>query len=134
MGLRDEPLVRELLAKLPAQGRDSLTDNQIRTLLVALHGQPDGNRDSDSGSNEYFWRTYDEMVTLNGGLKNASAKGGSALAFLSRMAVMTGLLGALLVSLVVALYLVKSALGIDLLPGYSFGFWDWFKDAVLQPG
>jgi hypothetical protein len=25
------------------------------------------------------------------------------------------------------LYLVKSALGIDLFDGYSFGIWHWFK-------
>jgi len=27
----------------------------------------------------------------------------------------------------VALYLIKSALGINLLPNYSLGLWDWFK-------
>jgi hypothetical protein len=31
---------------------------------------------------------------------------------------------------VLVLYLVKSALGIDLIPGYSFGVWDWFKENV----
>jgi len=29
------------------------------------------------------------------------------------------------------LYLVKSVLGIDLIPGFSFGVWDWFKEEVL---
>lgn len=28
----------------------------------------------------------------------------------------------------IILYLVKSALGIDLFEGYSTGFWDWFKE------
>lgn len=30
------------------------------------------------------------------------------------------------------LYLVKSALGIDLLPGFSLGVWDWFQEEVLR--
>ena len=33
---------------------------------------------------------------------------------------------------ILVLYLVKSALGIDVIPGFSFGVWGWFKDAYLQ--
>ena len=28
---------------------------------------------------------------------------------------------------ILVLYLIKSALGIDLIPGFSFGVWSWFK-------
>jgi hypothetical protein len=28
---------------------------------------------------------------------------------------------------ILVLYLVKSALGINLIEGFSFGIWDWFK-------
>ena len=30
------------------------------------------------------------------------------------------------------LYLVKSALGIDLVPGFSLGTWGWFKGEFLN--
>ena len=33
---------------------------------------------------------------------------------------------------VLILYLVKSALGIDLIPGFSFGVWGWFQDEFLR--
>jgi hypothetical protein len=33
---------------------------------------------------------------------------------------------------ILVLYLVKSALGIDLIPGFSFGVWDWFKEEFLR--
>jgi len=33
---------------------------------------------------------------------------------------------------ILVLYLVKSALGIDLIPGYSCGVWDWFKEEFLK--
>jgi hypothetical protein len=29
------------------------------------------------------------------------------------------------------LYLIKSALGIDIFKDYSFGIWDWFRHTVL---
>lgn len=41
--------------------------------------------------------------------------------------------GYLIVSIllgVFALYLLKSASGIDIIPGFSFGVWDWFKNAT----
>jgi uncharacterized protein YacL len=33
---------------------------------------------------------------------------------------------------VLILYLVKSALGIDLIPGFSFGVWGWFQEEFLR--
>ena len=33
---------------------------------------------------------------------------------------------------ILVLYLVKSALGIDLIPGFSFGAWGWFKEEFLR--
>ena len=33
---------------------------------------------------------------------------------------------------VLVLYLVKSALGIDLVPGFSLGVWGWFKGVFLS--
>jgi hypothetical protein len=33
---------------------------------------------------------------------------------------------------IVVLYLVKPALGIDLIPGFSFGVWGWFLEEALR--
>lgn len=33
---------------------------------------------------------------------------------------------------VLVLYLIKSALGIDLIEGFSFGVWGWFQEHVLK--
>jgi len=35
--------------------------------------------------------------------------------------------------ILLVLYLIKSALNINLLENFSFGVWDWFKNAVLIP-
>lgn len=31
---------------------------------------------------------------------------------------------------ILLLYLIKSAIGIDIFPGFSFGVWNWFKEYV----
>lgn len=134
MVLRDEPLVREMLAKLPAQDRDSFTDEQIRALLASLDGKAAGNQGADLTSNPRFWRTYNDIVMLGGGAGNACGKGGSALSNLTRLVAIAGLFGTLFLFFGLALYVIKSALGIDFLPGFSFGIWDWFKEVVLQQG
>jgi ABC-type proline/glycine betaine transport system permease subunit len=43
------------------------------------------------------------------------------------------LIGVVSISLLamLALYLIKSALGIDIFKGFSFGIWDWFKGLSL---
>ena len=33
---------------------------------------------------------------------------------------------------ILVLYLVKSAMGIDLIPGFSWGVWDWFQKDFLR--
>ena len=32
----------------------------------------------------------------------------------------------------VVLYLIKSAMGIDLFPNFSLGIWSWFKENILN--
>ncbi len=44
--------------------------------------------------------------------------------------VMFGVLAVCLLA-VLALYLIKSALGIDIFQGFSFGVWDWFKGLFM---
>jgi uncharacterized BrkB/YihY/UPF0761 family membrane protein len=41
------------------------------------------------------------------------------------------LLTGVLVVLLVMLYVIKSALGIDLLPDYSLGLWHWLRSQLL---
>lgn len=54
-------------------------------------------------------------------------RGGVVLAGVRAVALAT-----LAVLAVLVLYLVKSALGIDLVPGFSLGVWGWFKGAFLS--
>lgn len=44
--------------------------------------------------------------------------------------VLVGLVSIFLLAML-ALYLIKSALGIDIFKGFSFGIWDWFKELFI---
>jgi uncharacterized protein YqhQ len=46
--------------------------------------------------------------------------------FLAAFLLVSTLLG------IFVLYIVKSALGIDLIPGFSFGVWGWFQQEFLR--
>ena len=37
-----------------------------------------------------------------------------------------------LVTLVFVLYIIKSAMGINIFEHYSFGIWSWFKSVILN--
>ncbi|MBI4740017.1 MAG: 3-phosphoshikimate 1-carboxyvinyltransferase [Betaproteobacteria bacterium] len=132
MGLRDEPFIRTLLARLPAQSRDSFNDDQLRALKVALGGQAIGDHAVDLRWSWKFWRRHYYFMLLGGRSESASSPRGGTLGNFARLVAMAGLLGTLLVFFVLALYLLKSALGIDLLPGVSLGVWDWFREVFSQ--
>jgi hypothetical protein len=132
MGLRDDPLVRSLLARLPAQSRDSFDDDQLRALKVALSGQPLGDHAVDLRWTWEFWRRHYYFMFLSGSTESTASQRGDALSNFTRYLAITGLFATLLVFFVVALYLLKSALGIDLLPDYSFGVWDWLKEMLSR--
>ena len=97
-------VITTLLDKVPADLRGSFTPEQLLALKVALGGR---NR-----------RTLSDRERK-----------------VQRLGVAVFLTAFLLVSTavgLVVLYLVKSALGIDLLPGFSLGVWGWFQEEVLR--
>jgi hypothetical protein len=132
MGLRDDPQVRILLARLPAQSRDSFDDDQLRALKVALSGQPIGEHAVDLRWTWAFWRRHYYFMLLSGSSESAAGHRGNVLGNFTRYVAMAGLLAMLLVFFVMALYLLKSALGIDLVSDYSFGVWDWLKETFSR--
>ncbi|WP_165313824.1 hypothetical protein [Vibrio ziniensis] len=50
--------------------------------------------------------------------------------FIITLLVLVGVVSIFLLA-VLALYLIKSALGIDIFKGFSFGIWDWFKGLFI---
>lgn len=129
--IKDDPFVKGLLEKLPAGDRDSFSPEQLQALKIALGGRSWGAHAIDARWTLKFWHWRYYFVFLAGRNRRELSRREQALSrfamalFLSVFLVLSTLIGLLV------LYLIKSALGIDLLPGVSLGIWGWFKGSFL---
>lgn len=124
--IRHDYFIRNLLAKLPAESRDTFTDAQLTGLKAAFGGRVWGVHAIDIRHSLKFWRWHYYFVFLAGRNRRELSRREENLA---RLATATVLAIFIIVSTLfglLMLYLVKSALGIDLIPGFSLGMWDYF--------
>lgn len=135
MTIYSDPVITKLLDKVPADMRGSFSEDQLLALKVAVGGRTWGTHALDWRWTLKWWRWQLYFVFLAGRNRRTLSQReqqiermGTAIValVLLLLAVALGTLG------VLVLYLVKSALGIDVIPGFSFGVWGWFKGAYLQ--
>jgi hypothetical protein len=126
---RSESAIQNILSRIPNEVAVSFTEQQLISLKVAM----------SSGD----WETH--KVDLRGTFPVPFFSSKIYYVFLMgrdyrNLTRQEQLISALTISLLVTLliifsvlmgilvlYLVKSALGINLIEGFSFGIWDWFK-------
>jgi hypothetical protein len=114
--LDQDPFVRGLKQRLPEHLRDSFNEEQ----LAALRGV--------FGARSWVRHYYFAIVA--GRNKRNLTRPQQNLSLIAKAALATlFLLFSALVGLVI-LYLLKSALGINLFPDFSLGLWDWFKESL----
>ncbi|GAA0789540.1 MULTISPECIES: hypothetical protein [Pseudomonadati] len=128
--IRQDDLIVKLLRRLPSSLAQTYTDEQLQGIKSALGPNTWGGHFIDNRGTFKFpfikWRFY--YVFLLGKNKRAytrtEKKMSVAMLMLSITAViLVGMLFGLL-----SLYILKSALGIDLFPDTSLGIWDQVKD------
>jgi len=77
-----------------------------------------------------LWRNHYYFAIVAGRNKRNLTRPQQNLSLIAKAALATlFLLFSALVGLVI-LYLLKSALGINLFPDFSLGLWDWFKESL----
>jgi hypothetical protein len=129
--IQADPVITKLLDKVPADMRSSFTSEQLLALKIALGGRTWGAHAVDARWTLKWWRWQYYFVFLAGRNRRVLTDREQTI---QRMAMATFLALFLTFSTVVGLlvlYLIKSALGIDLIPGFSFGVWGWFQENVL---
>lgn len=130
--IKRDPFVKNLFERLPEEMHASFTDEQLIHLKIALGARSWGDHKIDFRGTVKFlrWRYY--YVFLAGRNRRDLSR---------RERAISRLIQAGLVSLflcfstglgLLILYLLKSAAGIDLFPGFSLGIWDWFKTSFLN--
>ena len=130
--IRQDPFIQGLLDRMPDTMCNDFSDEHLRCLKNAM-GAHRGSRhkvDIRGAFGLWNWKYY--YVFLLGRERRdltrreiRMARTAKAVFWFSFLFFST-LLG------LVVLYLLKSALGINLLPNYSLGLWGWFKTHVLS--
>lgn len=128
MGEQD-PFIKGLKERLPEDIRESFSAEQLNALQVAFGARQWGRHSVDLRGTVKLWRWRYYFVLLAGRNKRDLSRAQQELSLTAKA---VGVSIFLLVSLALGLlflYLLKSALGINLFSGFSLGLWDWFKSA-----
>ena len=128
--IRQDPLISKLLQRLPESLANSYTDEQLLGIKSALGPNTWGGHFIDNRGTFKFpfikWRFY--YVFLLGKNKRAYTRREK---YLSTTMLLLSILAMIITSMLfglLLLYLLKSALGIDLFPDTSLGIWTEFKN------
>ncbi|MCZ4127873.1 3-phosphoshikimate 1-carboxyvinyltransferase [Stutzerimonas balearica] len=125
--VRQDAFTQGLLERLPEHLRDSFSDEQLEALRGIFGTRSWVRHRLDlRGTLKLFGNHY-YFAILAGRNKRNLSRPQQNLSLAAKAALITLFLVFSAAVGLVILYLLKSALGIDLIPGFSFGLWDWFK-------
>jgi hypothetical protein len=125
--LDQDPFVVGLKQRLPAELRESFTPQQLDGLRNALATRSWARHKLDMRGTFSLWSNQYYFVLVGGRNKRSLSRTQRNLSLAAKAGAITAFLFFSVLVGLVALYLMKSALGINLLPNYSLGLWDWFK-------
>ncbi|MBU1438879.1 MAG: 3-phosphoshikimate 1-carboxyvinyltransferase [Gammaproteobacteria bacterium] len=125
--IRQDPGIKKLLSRMPAEVGASFSEQQLAHLRIALGARQWGKHQLDiRGTLRIFhWRYY--YVLVAGRNSRDGQRSQQQLSRLMLALVISVLLVISTMFGLLVLYLVKSALGIDIFEGFSLGIWSWFK-------
>lgn len=124
---RHDPFIAGLKERLPEELRESFTEEQLEALKLAFGTRSWGKHSVDLRGTVKFWHRRYYFVFLAGRNYRQLSRLEQELSLLGKATVLAAILLACGLVGLVLLYLLKSALGIDIFPDYSFGVWTWFK-------
>ena len=125
--LQNDPAIRSLLERMPKNIQTTFTDEQLAHLKIAIGARQWGNHAVDCrGVVKLFKYRYYYVFLAGRNRRELSVKEQKIARFTQAIILSLAATFTILLTLLV-LYLIKSALGIDILEGYSFGVWGWFK-------
>ncbi|MGO4891724.1 hypothetical protein [Flavobacterium sp. W21_SRS_FM6] len=126
--IHEDPALQNLLANVPERVKDTFTEEQLSYLRNAIVNRQWRNHPVDvRGTIPWFKYRYYYVVIAGKNKRELSRAEQKA----SRLINATFLAAFLTISVALGLlllYLIKSALGINLFEGFSLGLWDWFKN------
>ena len=129
--LKNDIALRKLLQRMPKKIQDSFTEEQLANIKIAIGARTWGSHVIDLRSTFKMFRyRYYYVFVAGRNRRELSARERRIGLFIQAVALASFLMFSTLMGILV-LYLIKSALGIDIIPGFSFGVWGWFKGEFL---
>jgi hypothetical protein len=130
-----DPFLEEFFSRIPREVAVSFTDDQLLAIKLAFAARHRGAHAIDLRVSipTPFQRVY---IVLLAGLERRNAfrrrkdRAASPLVTLGNIIFGALFFGGLFLALMGVLYVLKSALGIDLMPGFSLGLWDGLVDQL----
>ena len=126
--LKADPAIRSLLNRMPSNVQDSFTEEQLAHLKVAIGARQWGKHAVDCRGVIKFFKYRYYFVLLAGRNRRELSKKEQKIAAISQAITISMFSFFVITILLLIIYLIKSALGIDIFSNYSFGVWAWFKD------
>lgn len=129
--IRQDPEIAELLGRFPKEVADSFSTSQLVHLKNAVGARSWGKHKIDLRSSFRLWRYRYYFVFVAGRNRRAMTAREKMIDNFLTTAIVTGSITLSVLAGLLVLYLIKSAMGIDIFPNYSFGIWHWFRDTFL---
>lgn len=125
--LQQDPAIRNLLERMPKNIQTTFTDEQLAHLKIAIGARQWGNHAVDCRGVVKLFKYRYYYVFLAGRNRRELSLKEQKFARLAQAVIISSAVSFVTLLILLVLYLIKSALGIDMFEGYSFGIWRWFK-------
>jgi len=125
--LKQDPAIRSLLERMPKNIQTTFTDEQLAHLKIAIGARQWGNHAVDCRGVVKFFKYRYYYVFLAGRNRRELSLKEQKIARFTQAIILSLVVTFTILFTLLVLYLIKSALGIDIFDGYSFGVWSWFK-------
>ncbi|HBS27041.1 MAG TPA: 3-phosphoshikimate 1-carboxyvinyltransferase [Gammaproteobacteria bacterium] len=122
---------QKFFSHIPHEVRATFNTDQVKALENAF-GEQWSKHPLDIRRSFGFWRFKYYFVLIGGREKRDLSRRQERFFRLSELYFYLGFLAFSVLVGLGALYILKSALGIDVFPHYSFGVWDWWQQNVLH--
>lgn len=128
---KQQKLLNHFYSALDENVTDSLSADQKKSIEHALiaTGLGTNNRVDIRKSISVFNKRYFFVLLLGRDYRQQLRKESPFALFMLTLLISMGILSILGLA-IFALYLIKSAMGIDIFHNFSFGVWDWFKSLM----
>ena len=125
--IEEDPAIVNLLERMPRSVQTSFSEEQLSHLRNAVSSRQWGHHSIDlRGTVSWFKYRYYYVILAGKNHRNMSRAQLRASRFVNALLLAVFFTFSALIGMLL-LYLLKSALGVDLFTDYSFGVWDWFK-------